>query len=387
MRIAACLLLVLSTVLIHAEEEDHVLVEGEELVELVKRVKRDGEEVEVEERAYVDMPLDEGATDPAVFEQSPVVLAAKKMSTLLQRQEVVSTCRYLLFKTWKNFYDARESCNSFEWPFTNTGIGMATVQSEDQNSDIRQLLQLAYGLKKVGGTYNRANWVWVGLEKHTDNNRKLKNWEKGNWNPEHWSWTDGSVPEFSKWRSKMPDQQWKRKYGTYQNWVQINKRGWWDDTHAAIEAPYACNYCGKYIVVAEPVSWTKAQELCESYGLTMAIVNSPEDNIELGWAANITFGAETHEQRWNYTNWIWLGTQEVLDDQGVGTGVWQHHDNSTLNWDPTWDKKHQPDNWVNKNGEQSVVAFSRINRKWDDSFPWKHRPFACMCPSRSCTYA
>ena len=64
---------------------------------------------------------------------------------------------------------------------------------------------------------------------------------------------------------------------------------------------------GKYIVIASPVSWTKAKDLCESYGLTMAIVDSKEDNIELAWAANMTFGEETAQRRWNSTNWVRQG--------------------------------------------------------------------------------
>jgi len=349
-------------------------------------LEQEKREAPIEKRAYKPEELDEGGTDIAVIEGSNVALHARKMGHLLKKQDVVSTCRYLLFKTMKGFNDAKSSCENFEWPFTNNGIGMATVHSDSENTDIRTLLQLGYGYKQVGGAYNRANWVWVGLQKVNDNERKLTKAEKGAFNVDDWAWTDGSEPTFSKWRSHMPDQQWSKKYKTYQNWIMINKRGWWDDTHAAIEAPYACNYCGKYIVVATPVSWTTAKDLCEDYGLTMAIVDSQADNIELAWAANMTFGEETAQRRWNYTNWIWLGTQEILDDAGVGTGDWQHHDNSTLSWDPVWDKKVQPDNWITKRGEQSVVAFSRINQKWDDSFPWKHRPFACMCPSRSCTY-
>merc|ERR1712003_200133 len=114
-----------------------------------------------------------------------------------------------------------------------------------------------------------------------------------------------------------------------------------------------------YIVVAEHVTWHHARSLCESYGLTMAIVNSKAENVELGWAANITFGPEPERKRWNNTNWIWLGTEEIMDGEtGEGTEEWIHHD-----------------------GRE--VAFSRINHKWDDSFTWRKRPFACMCPHRT----
>jgi len=344
------------------------------------------ENEDLEERKYVKETLDEGGTDAAVIESHETYLNARAMSNLMKSQDVVATCRFMLFKVWKSFYDAKEACANVEWPFTHTGIGIAKIETEAQNTDIRLLLQIGYGYQQIKGGYNRNNWVWVGIEKKIDNSRKLPNSEKGNFNTSEWFWNDGTHPTFSKWKNKMPDQQWSNKYKTYQNWVMVNKRGYWDDTHAAIEAPYACNYCGRYIVIASPESWYKAKSLCENYGLTMAIVDSADDNEELAWAANLTFGAETEQYRWNYTNWIWLGTQEIMGADGNGTGVFQHHDNSSLSWEPVWDKKRQPDNWVTSRGEQQMVAFSRINQKWDDSFYWKHRPFACMCPDRSCTY-
>ena len=331
----------------------------------------------------------EGSTDTTIIMNDPVAIKARKMSQLLKRQDVVANCRYLLFKAYKNFWDAKSACRNLQWPFTNTGIDLASVNSEQENKEIRILLQLAHGIKQVGKLYNRDNWVWVGLEKKVNNKVLLGKKERGpkNFNASEWEWLDGSNPRFSHWMKNMPDQEYKKKYRDYQNHVMINKRGRWDDTFPEIEAPYACNYCGKYIVVAQHVKWTKARALCESYGLTMAIVNSKEDNVELGWAANITFGPDPEHKRWNNTNWIWLGTEEVMDEEtGKGTGDWIHHDGSELEWSPVWDRKKQPDNWVTKRGEQRVVAFSRINQKWDDSFVWRKRPFACMCPHRTCTF-
>ncbi|KAL5270018.1 hypothetical protein ACHWQZ_G003487 [Mnemiopsis leidyi] len=331
----------------------------------------------------------EGATDATLIMNDPVAINARKMSRLLKRQDVVANCRYLLFKAYKNFWDAKSACRNLQWPFTNTGIDLASVNSEVENKEIRILLQIAHGIKQVGKLYNRDNWVWVGLEKKVNNKVLLAKKDRGssNFNASEWEWLDGSNPRFSHWMKDMPDQEYKRKYRDYQNHVMINKRGRWDDTFPEIEAPYACNYCGKYIVVAQHVKWTTARALCESYGLTMAIVNSKEDNVELGWAANITFGPDPEHKRWNNTNWIWLGTEEVMDEEtGEGTGDWIHHDGSELEWSPVWDRKQQPDNWVTKRGEQRVVAFSRINQKWDDSFVWRKRPFACMCPHRTCTF-
>jgi len=166
----------------------------------------------------------------------------------------------------------------------------------------------------------------------------------------------------------------------------VNKRGHWDDTYGGVEAAYVCNYCGSYVVVNQHVTWDHAKELCESYGLTLAIVDSEHDNRELAFAAKTSLGEVPEAKRWNDSNWIWIGTQEVLDDAGVGTGEWIHHNGAAMKWTPQWDRKRQPDNWVLNRGEESVAAISRLNWKWDDSFPWKKRPFACMCPHRSCSY-
>jgi len=329
-----------------------------------------------------------GATDEAIIMDDPVAIKARKMSKLLKRQDVVANCRYLLFKAYKNYTDAKSSCRNLEWPFTHKGVDLASVNSEAENKEIRILLQLAHGVKQVGKLYNRDNWVWVGLEKTLNNKVLLAKDERGpeNYNASEWQWLDGTHPKYTKWMRDMPDQGYKKKYDDFQNHVMVNKRGRWDDTFPEIEAPYACNYCGKYIVVAEHVTWFHARAACESYGLTMAIVNSMAENIELGWAANITFGPDPEHKRWTNTTWIWLGTEEIMDAEEHGTGEWIHHDGSELGWNPVWDRKLQPDNRVAKRGEQKVVAFSRLNQKWDDSFTWRKRPFACMCPHRSCHF-
>ena len=330
----------------------------------------------------------EGATDEDLVLGHPAAINAKKMAQLMKKQGVVSTCRYILFKEKKNFWDARDACKKVEWPFTHKGAWLADVHTMDENMDIRILLQVANGIRDVGSHYDRTNWAWIGLEKTKNNNFMLSKGERGteNFNPEEWQWQDGAHPNFTHWMRAMPDQEYKRQYKDYQRFVQVNKRGRWDDTFGQIEAPYVCNYCGRYIVIAEHVTWPHAQKLCESYGLTLAIVDSERDNIELAFAANTTFGPIPEDKRWDDSNWIWLGTHEVMDDAGVGTGEWVHHNGDPLNWSPKWDRKKQPDNWVRKKGEQQVVAISRNNWKWDDSFPWRKRPFACMCPYRSCSY-
>ena len=62
-----------------------------------------------------------GATDEAIIMDDPVAIKARKMSKLLKRQDVVANCRYLLFKAYKNYTDAKSSCRNLEWPFTHKG--------------------------------------------------------------------------------------------------------------------------------------------------------------------------------------------------------------------------------------------------------------------------
>ena len=53
---------------------------------------------------------------------------------------------------------------------------------------------------------------------------------------------------------------------------------------------------------------------------------------------------------------VWIGVEEVMNSTGYGTNVWVNHDNTTLEWDPTWDRKFQPDNWVT--GSRGMCAVS-----------------------------
>lgn len=182
----------------------------------------------------------------------------------------------------------------------------------------------------------------------------------------------------------MPDQQYNNKYKEYQTWMQLNKRGHWDDTYASIEAPFACEYCGRYIVFERRLTWVNARDRCHDLGLKMAMIDSKEDSREFSWAVNITFGTQAlEEKRFDPMNWIWIGSHELMDPvTGLGTGEWVHYDNTTIHWSPVWDRKRQPDDWVSERfGEQNVAAYSRIDSKWDDSFSQgRKRPFACMCP-------
>lgn len=343
------------------------------------------------------------ATKDVIYNSS-VALNVRKMSQLLKRQDILMTCRYLLFKHKDTWEHSKDHCDNINMPMTNGGARLASVHTSHENREIRTLLQLAFGIKQVGRYWNRDNWVWVGLQKIKDNSRRLKKNERGRSNfykqKNNWIWPDGKVPEFSNWLKKMPDQQKKKK--KYQNNLMINKKGQWDDTFSYIKGPHACNYCGRYIVVEAQVTWPNAKELCKSYGLTMAIIRNQFDNEELAWAANITLGPDPWPKRWNSSNWIWIGAEEIMGEDGNGTEVWQHHDGTPMEWNADWepnttkeqwehwnekqkwDRKQQPDNWVLERGEQDKIAVSRINMKWDDSYAWHKRPFACMCPQRSC---
>ncbi|KAL5272265.1 hypothetical protein ACHWQZ_G000473 [Mnemiopsis leidyi] len=329
--------------------------------------------------------LYEYSTDEAVVYAKPVVINAKKMHKALKHQDIVSTCRYILFKTFKKFWDAERSCKNIHMPLTHKNGSIAVIKTKEDNKDITHLLQLAYGVRRVGKKFDRRNWVWVGLQKVKDNKRRLKKNEQGpkNFKPDEWRWVDGTQPEYTRWMKKMPDQEKAGKH--YQDHVSVNKRGQWDDTFPFKEMPYACNYCGKYIVIPRHARWYEARNHCKTFGLTLAIVNSKEENDELYQAAVMAMGAETGQKRWNDTNWIWIGTQEVMKNN-TGTGEWEHHDGTALQWkQPHWDRKLQPDNWTKRLwGEQRVVAFSRINKRWDDSYPQRERPYACMCPLTSC---
>lgn len=338
-------------------------------------------------------PLPEAGTDQATFDSHPAVMQARKMAKLMTNQDVVTTCRYMLFKKPLPFHEANEACNSLSWPITNTGIGMATVQNEDENNDIKNLLRLAFGMTfDRTKPYKYGQWTLIGLSKRVNNDRKLAKNELGNDNVKlsEWYYTNNHMANYTQFHRDMPDQQSKgsERKGTkeYQNWIQINKKGYWDDTYSSKSLPYTCEYCGKYIVLSKHVSWDSAKAHCEDVGLKFATVNSDSDNRELLFAANAALGEELGGKRFNNSNWVWIGEQEEMID-GVGSETWTHHDGSELAYSPNWDFKSQPDNWIlPTRGEQNVAALSRKDGKWDDSFKHKKRPFACMCPERACQF-
>lgn len=165
----------------------------------------------------------ENATNPVAVLHHPAAIQARKMSHLIKRQDVVSTCRYILFKEKLNFWDAKEACHKLQWPFTHKGAWLADVHSEEENHDFRILLQIAYGIRQTGGNFHRDNWVWVGLEKKINNNHVLPKQERGVFNASEWQWLDGTHPNFTNFMRGMPDQMKRGKH--FQNHIQINKRG------------------------------------------------------------------------------------------------------------------------------------------------------------------
>lgn len=166
----------------------------------------------------------EGATDEALIMEDPVAIQARKMSHLLKRQDVVATCRYMLFKAYKSFYDAKHACEHVEWPFTHAGANLAYVKTKEENREIRILLQVAHGIRQTGHNFNRDNWVWVGLRKVLNNDKVLSKSERGpaSFNETEWQWLDGTHPNFTHWMRSQPDQEKKRPYKGLQNFVQVS---------------------------------------------------------------------------------------------------------------------------------------------------------------------
>jgi len=332
-------------------------------------------------------PID--GTSEAVFNATPAVIQARKMAKLVPSQDIVTTCRYILFKTPLPYPEARDSCAMTEWPITHTGIGMASVQSLAENRDIITIIRIAFGIHfDKNRPYKLGSWATIGLTKRINNDRKLTKDEKGKFRKEEWFYENGQQAKYGNFHRQMPDQQRKGrgKNEEYQVVVQVNKKGYWDDTFASKPLPYLCQYCGKYIVLSKHVRWSQAKKHCGEVGLEFATVNSADENRELFWAAEMALGEELGGRRFNNSNWVWIGEVEQMDENNEGTGVWTHHDGTEIQYTPKWDFKRQPDNWVKHRGEQSVVAFSRKDGKWDDSFSFKKRPFACMCPTRACHF-
>lgn len=319
------------------------------------------------------------------FNTHPLVVQAGKLAKLTPDQNAVSTCRYILFKEPLEFHQAENKCGNLRWPITHKGKAtLATVQNEDENNDVKTLIRIAFGFHTVDKHYAWRNWAFIGLSKRYNNTRPLTESEKGVFNPDEWFYQDNEKAKYWNFVFPMPDQssQGPRKNREYQNWIAVNKKGLWDDKYSSKKLPYICQYCGKYVVMSYHARWDKAQGLCEEAGLHFATVNSREENDELWYAANQTLGTDIYQQRFNASNWMWIG-----EKKNTVNGIWEHYDGAQfeVSFEPQWDFKDQPDEMTTARGSQRVVALSRISGKWDDSFHFKERPFACMCPPDTCS--
>eukprot|EP00116_Pleurobrachia_bachei_P014207 sb/3474469/ len=79
---------------------------------------------------------------------NPAYIHARKMSQLLKNQDVVATCRYMLFKTYKTFYEAEAACAAMggNWELTTVGnVTLADIYGYQENVDIASLMHIAWG--------------------------------------------------------------------------------------------------------------------------------------------------------------------------------------------------------------------------------------------------
>eukprot|EP00116_Pleurobrachia_bachei_P004674 sb/3464936/ len=248
-----------------------------------------------------------------------------------------------------------------KWELTTLGnVTLADIYGYQENVDIASLMHIAWGPDYLGTKYDRRNWAWINLRKTKDNDRKLDRDETGkNWDPSNWSWGNGSIPIWQRWMRNMPDQATKKmkidgknpgshlydgaipKFdralrwgrGARQdpmiNYAMISRKGVWDDTYYNMEAPYVCNYCGQ----------------CSDHSFRENRVS--EANALTDY------------------NGVWIGVEEVMNSTGYGTDEWVNHDNTTLGWSPTWDRKFQPDNWVSGSRELLINSPSPQGTKYD----------------------
>lgn len=162
--------------------------------------------------------------------------------------------------------------------------------------------------------------------------------------------------------------------------MRINHEGLWDDTYMFKKHPYACDYEGKYILSNDHKTWVNAKTACESAGLHLAMVRSPEEVEEMKQAAVHFLGAaDPTWGKWDQNNWIWTGGNDLASE-----GDWTWLDGSPVEtWDLPWIRKSGNDNSVKLSpGGQDALAISRWG-EFDDSYHdnnKKIKPFACQCP-------
>jgi len=308
-----------------------------------------------------------------------------------KRAGFFATCRLVLFSELVDYDTAENGCKTFDIGMGPGSSGsLATVNIEEKNSDVKELLKMAYpGPNEKWGP---KEWTWVGLRKVRNNNATKYKYRK--WNAEDWEWDNTERPvHFNKWMRGQPDQAMKRRGEDecnedicYQNQMRINHWGRWDDTYKFKKHSYACDYNGKYIIANLRRNWTEARNMCEAAGLEMAKVTTLADHLEIVSAAEYFLGPKANGTRfWANENWFWIGLNDMAQE---GSFTWADGEafDHTAEW-IEW-KGPQPDNSLNHGeGGQDAVAISKWG-DWDDSFSWKRkRPFACQCPDAVTDYA
>lgn len=309
-----------------------------------------------------------------------------------KRAGFFATCRLVLFSEQVDYDTAEEGCKTFDIGMGPGSKGnLATVNIEAKNSDVKELLKMAY--PGPNARWGPKEWAWIGLRKMRNNNATKYKYRK--WNAEDWEWDNKERPvNFNKWMRGQPDQA-IRSLGDedctanytrsaaeprcYQNQARVNHWGRWDDTFKFKKHSYACDYNGKYLIANLRRNWTEAKNMCRAAGLQMAKVTTLAEHLEIVAAAEYFLGPKKNGTRfWANENWFWIGLNDLSQE---GNFTWSDGENFDHSADWIEWKGPQPDNSLNHGlGGQDAVAISKWG-DWDDSFSWKRkRPFACQCP-------
>jgi len=319
--------------------------------------------------------------------QTDVGLQAQAFSELTKNQNVLATCSYVLVKEYVDFDTAEQRCRDLRIGVTTTGRGnLATVNTEEKNMELSDLMKIAYGQTVTGGwRFDNSNWCWIGLRKVSNNlmsmslsAQKKKALElKGVFTASDWAWEDGSPAIWTYWMDTQPDGK-PDDNGNLQNQVRMYKKGFWDDSYGFNKHPFACDYRGKYIIVEEPKLVSEAEEACVAAGMTLAKIRSKAENAEFVEAAKLFLPNHqwSDDLPYNSTNWIWIGANDLNEKHD-----YEFMDGAPIEFDIPW-RHNQPDHADNHGfgRHEDYVAVS-VTGQWDDSYGEdRRRPFACMCP-------
>lgn len=126
------------------------------------------------------------------------------------------------------------------------------------------------------------------------------------------------------------------------------------------------------------LTWPDAIADCAAKGLEMALPVSEEENAQLLHDLVASFENHPNARKFAHENYCWLGaTDEEVE------GVWRSAQEDEVLDYVNWDRK-QPDNKGVQAGQpavtQNVAGIHRGTGKWDDSYVYYKRPYACLCP-------